>query len=97
MNKRVTFDPTHREAAVAFNTANQQPNTLLIERYAADDKQADQSELNISIKNGVATLSGTSSSAANANMAEYLISRITGVDHVINLITNATQDHATPA
>ncbi len=59
----------------------------LAEQIWNADKPQDQSEFNINIKNGVATLSGTSASNASSNMVEYLVSRIDEVDVVINLIT----------
>lgn len=43
-------------------------------------------DLSITVKNGVATLSGCTDSAAESHMAEYLVSRLKGVDTVINLI-----------
>ncbi len=45
-------------------------------------------DLSITVKNGVATLSGSTDSAAEANMAEYLVSRLKGVETVINLIAH---------
>ena len=66
------------------------PATLLL---ADHDKNASargltvgSSDLSITVKNGVATLSGYTDSAAESNMAEYLVSRLKGVDTVINLI-----------
>lgn len=47
-----------------------------------------QSELSIKIKNGVATLSGCVCSHADALLAEQLVSRMSNVEHVINLITD---------
>lgn len=48
-----------------------------------------ESDLSITVKNGVATLAGTAPHAADANMAEYLVSRMSGVKRVINLITHS--------
>ena len=45
-----------------------------------------KSDLSITVKNGVATLSGVTDTTAEANMVEYLVSRINGVREVINLI-----------
>jgi hypothetical protein len=45
-------------------------------------------DLSITVKNGVATLAGTAPRAADANMAEYLVSRMAGVKQVINLISH---------
>lgn len=44
------------------------------------------SNLTINVKNGVATLSGNTDTQADANMVEYLVSRMKGVNHIINLI-----------
>ncbi len=48
-----------------------------------------RSDLSITVKNGIATLSGNTESLADANMVEYLVSRMKDVTRVINLISYA--------
>ena len=47
---------------------------------------AANSDLSITVKNGIATLAGKTDTAAESNMVEYLVSRMNGVEKVINLI-----------
>ncbi len=73
---------------------NRQFNALIARHCMTPAVHSSQSELNINIKNGVATLSGKSGSTAGANMVEDLVSKITGVNHVINLITSDAKETA---
>lgn len=66
-------------------------HAALADQFAREHDNVIPAELNINIKNGIATLSGTSGSTADSNMVEYLVSRITDVDCVINLITSNNQ------
>lgn len=45
-------------------------------------------ELSITIKNGVATLSGATPTTEESNLAESLVARMDGVEQVINLISS---------
>jgi osmotically-inducible protein OsmY len=43
--------------------------------------------LSITVKNGIATLFGTTESATEARLAENLVAQMNGVEQVINLVT----------
>lgn len=45
-------------------------------------------DLSITVKNGIATLFGTTNSATEAALAENLVAQMNGVEQVINLITH---------
>jgi len=54
---------------------------------AYDSNHSHCNDLSITIKNGIATLSGTSVSYTESIKTEKLISQMKGVKHTINLIT----------
>lgn len=85
-----THEPIQNQKHTAENNINFNPP--LIDQIYQAPINTSQSEININIKNGVATLSGTSNSAASSNMLEYLVSRINEVDVVINLIANENRN-----
>jgi len=66
--------------------------SLFLSQHKSSNSQsmaaANASDLSITVKNGIATLSGSTGSTAETNMVEYLVSRMKGVEQVINLITD---------
>ena len=64
------------------SAGNDNCNTRLPQSTAASNVN-----LSITVKNGIATLFGTTDSAAEATLTENLVLQMDGVDNVINLIT----------
>ena len=66
------------------NTRNPAMTAIHTERNA--DQQGSQSgHMMITIKNGIATISGNTHSTAEAELTEHLLSQLNSVKHVINL------------
>lgn len=71
------------------STINHKANTHINSRDFPDTlTNAPESALSITIKNGVATMSGHTETVSESTMAEQLVSRMHGVQQVINLTTS---------
>ncbi len=56
---------------------------------ALNRSMVDTVGLNVSVKNGVATLSGTTKDSANRERAARIVRKAEGVNSVINLVTGS--------
>ncbi|MEM7258523.1 MAG: BON domain-containing protein [Pseudomonadota bacterium] len=55
--------------------------------HNSDEHGGQSGHMMITIKNGIATISGNTESGAEAALTEHLLSQLNSVKHVINLAT----------